>query len=174
MKLNTAILIVIVLVIGDGSIPVAATSAPSAPATNVYNELVNGVRILLTSGISTLFTVVNDLLLLIFTSFLSLLTTDLPADFSIQLTQIEPALLALKDPTLLSVGTAVLKTFKINDSIVFKLGPIPILYTPIDIQLLLKQAAPFLKGGSITFGNLIQTLINYLVTVYSRVLPKVK
>lgn len=177
MKLTATILIAVILIIGNGFIPVEATSsssAPSAPATCVCNELIDGVRTLLTSGISTLFTVINNLLLLVFTSFVSLLTTALPADTSIQLTQITPPLLALKDPTLLSVATAVLKLFKIKESIVLKLGPIPLLYTPIDIKLLLKQAAPFVKGGKLTFGDLIQILINYLVTVYSCVLPKVK
>lgn len=174
MKLTATILIAVILVIGDGFIPVAATSAPSAPATNVYNELVDGVRILLTSGISTLFDVVNKLLLLVFTSFLSLLTTSVPADTPIQLTVIEPALLALKKPTLLSVGTAILALFKVEESVVFELGPKPLLYTPIDIKILLKLAAPFIKGGKLKFGDLIQILINYLETVYSRTLPKVK
>lgn len=83
-----------------------------------------------------------------------------------------PGLLALKKPTLLSVATVVLNALKINGSLVLALVPVPILNTPIDLNLLLKLIQPFLKGDKLQFGGLLQAVVLYLGTVYSLVLPK--
>lgn len=137
----------------------------------MLNLQIDGVRSLLTSGVSTLFAIVNKVVLLILTSFLNLLTTDLAADYPIELDVLTSALSGLHDPTFLNVGIAVLNACNVQESIVFKLGPLPFLFTQIDVQLLLKQAAPLANHGQILFKDLIQVLISNLSNTYSLKLP---
>lgn len=177
MKFFMAIFVAIVLVVGYGSSSVGAVYTPAVAvgSPDLLTGILTGVRTLLTIALSALFGAINNFLLLVFSKLLSLLTLFLPADFTFPLANIVPGLLALKNPTLLTVATVVLQTLKINGGdLVLSLVPVPILNTPIDLNLLLKLVAPFLKGKNLTFGGLLKAVAVYLGTVYSLVLPKIK
>lgn len=172
MKFAAITFIAIIVVVGYGFETVTAQAVtPSPPPPDLLNQLLAGVRTLLTTALSTLFAAINKLLLLIFKKVLLLLTLLLPASFSFELAILVPGLLALKEPTLETVAQVVLTTLKIDGTLVLAIVPVPILNTPIDVNELLKQIKPFLSGSKITFGGLLTAVAKYLGTIYSLELP---
>lgn len=161
MKFTAAILVAFILAVGFGSTPVAANRG-NALSTNLFNKLLGAVNTLLDSFLIKLFDYINNIFFVLLKSLLNLITLLVPGRTQLNLAKLLPPLLALEKPTLSSVAATLFRILRVDGTAILTLIPGSVGRTPINLNILLKTAAPFTKGKTITLEKLLLALALYL------------